>query len=45
LHKDTVNNLETIEAVDSFDYTSGYPEMPSFVIEDAVTNEETPSEE
>jgi hypothetical protein len=45
LHKDTVNGFETIEAVDSFDYKSGYPEMPSFIIEDAVVNEETPSEE
>ena len=45
LHKDTVNNLETIEEVDAFDYTAGYPEMPSFVIENVVSNEETPSEE
>ena len=45
LHKDTVNNLETIEEVDAFNYTAGYPEMPSFVIENAVSNEETPSEE
>ncbi len=40
LHKDTVNKLDTIEAVDSFDYTSGYPEMPSFVIENIVTKNE-----
>jgi hypothetical protein len=42
-HKLAVEALETIEAVDAFDYTSGYPEKLNFEVE-TENVEEVPSE-